>query len=247
MRERDPSSKFHLVTTNPLPPALIQGSLVLAPDLVQTRNSLQPVLDLTTSIAASSIESASGAGISLIAEDGTKTSTASTNPLVSLADERQYELGQGPCLTSWARSVLIRIDDLEDDGRWPQWAEAARSLHLRSVVSTPLLGTTRNLGAIKIYSDQPQAFDRSAENLLLQLADLAGLLVENLQLLATAEQFSDSVKAALESRQLIALAQGLLIERHQLSPQAAFARLVEDAQRHNRTAAQEAAALLAQQ
>jgi len=245
--EHGPPLELDSVTTNPLSPALTEGSLVLAPDLVQTRKSLQPVLDLTTSIAANSIKHASGAGVSLIAEDGTKTSTASTNPLVSLADERQYELGQGPCLDSWSKSVLIRIDDLNEDARWPQWAEAARALHLGSVLSTPLLGGTRNLGAIKVYSDKPRAFDRDAENLLLQLADLAALLVENLQMLISAERFSDSVKAALESRQLIALAQGLLVERHQLSPQAAFTRLVEDAQRHHRTAAQEATALLAEQ
>lgn len=71
--------------------------------------------------------------------------------------------------------------------------------------------------------------------------------MENLQLLTTAEEFSDNVKAALESRQLIALAQGLLVERHQLTPEGAFARLVGTAQRENRTAAQEAAALLADQ
>src|SRR3954449_2420866 len=116
--------------------------LVLAPDLAATRRALQPVLDLATSIAASSLPGAAGAGISLI-EDGTRVSTASTNALVSLADERQYELGEGPCLTAWATTTLVRIDDLDRDERWPHWAEAAPAPHPPAPVRTPLAGTAR--------------------------------------------------------------------------------------------------------
>jgi GAF domain-containing protein len=217
--------------------------LVLAPDLARTRRALQPVLDLATTIAATSIPAATGAGISLI-EEGVRVSTASTNALVSLADERQYELGEGPCLTSWADSVLIRIDDLNRDERWPRWAEAARALHLRSVLSTPVIGTVRNLGAIKIYSEQPTAFDRAAEDLLLRLADQSAILLENLQSLSAAEQSSTAVMAALEVRQQVALAQGVLMGRHGLTQEQSFLRLSEDATRHKQTVAEEAAALV---
>jgi GAF domain-containing protein len=217
--------------------------LVLAPDLAQTRRALQPVLDLATSIAAASVRGAAGAGISLI-EDGARVSTASTNALVSLADEHQYELGEGPCLTSWADSVLVRIDDLDRDGRWPRWVEAARALHLRSVLSTPVTGTVRNLGAIKVYSERPNAFDRAAEDLLLKLADQAAILLENVQSLTAAEQSSTVVMAALEVRQQVALAQGVLMGRHDLTQEQAFLRLAEDAARHQRTVAEESAHLV---
>jgi GAF domain-containing protein len=217
--------------------------LILAADLARTRRALQPVLDLATSIAATSIPAAAGAGISLI-EEGVRVSTASTNALVSLADERQYELGEGPCLTSWADSVLVRIDDLDRDERWPRWAEAARALHLRSVLSTPVVGTARNLGAIKVYSEKPAAFGRAAEDLLLRLADQAAILLENLQSLTAAEQSSTAVMAALEVRQQVALAQGVLVGRHGLTPEQAFLRLSEDAARHDRTVAEEAADLV---
>src|SRR4051794_10135350 len=91
--------------------------LILAPDLVGVRRSLQSVLGLATSIAGSSIAAATGAGISII-EDSSRTSAASTNALVELADEKQYELGEGPCLTSWRDGVLIRMDDLEQETRF---------------------------------------------------------------------------------------------------------------------------------
>ena len=224
------------------PPAPLPD-LVLAPDLAATRRALQPVLDLATALAASAIPGAAGAGISLI-EDNVPVSTASTNALVTLADERQYELREGPCLTSWASSVLVRIDDLEHDDRWPQWAQAARRLHLRSVLSTPVRGTGRNLGAIKVYSERPAAFDRAAEDLLLRLADQAGILLENLQTLTAVERSSASVMAALATRQQIALAQGVLMGRHRLTAEQAFLLLVEDAAAHGRTVAEEAADLV---
>ena len=177
-------------------------------------------------------------------EEGARVSTASTSALVSLADERQYELGEGPCLTSWATCELVRMDDLELDRRWPRWRSAALGLRLRSVLSTPVRGTGRNLGAIKVYSEQPRAFDRVAEDLLLRLADQAGLLLENLQTLTAVEQSSAAVMAALELRQQVALAQGVLMGRHGLSPEQAFLRLTEDAALHRRTVAEQAAALV---
>jgi GAF domain-containing protein len=218
--------------------------LVLAPDLAGVRQSLQPVLALATSIAASSIAAATGAGISLI-EEGSRTSTASTNALVELADERQYELDEGPCLTSWRDGILIRMDDLEHETRFPAWTAAARELHLRSVLSTPLKGTNRNLGAIKVYSERPHAFGRTEEDLLLRLAEQASLLLENLEVLVEVEQTSLVVTAALQVRQQVALAQGILVGRQGVTPEHAFLELAEEAARRGRTLAQHAVDVIA--
>jgi GAF domain-containing protein len=214
--------------------------LVIAPDLAGVRQSLQPVLDLATTIAMTSIPGATGAGLSLIT-DGTRTSTASTNALVELADEQQYRLGEGPCLTSWADGILVRMDDLEHETRFPAWTAAARALHLRSVLSTPLRGTRGSLGAIKVYSERPGAFDRAAEDLLLRLSDQSALLLENIQQLADVEQSSAAVMAALQMRQQVALAQGVLVGRRGITPEQAFLQLTEDAARAGWTVAEEAA------
>jgi GAF domain-containing protein len=218
--------------------------LVLAPDLAGVRRSLEPVLALATSIAASSVVAATGAGISLI-EDSSRTSTASTNALVELADQRQYDLDEGPCLTSWRDSVLVRMDDLEHETRFPAWTAAVRELHLRSVLSTPLRGTQRNLGAIKVYSEQPHAFDRADEDLLLRIAEQASLLLENLEVLAEVEQSSVAVRSALQVRQQVAVAQGILVERLGITPERAFLELAEEAVRRGRTVGEHAVDVIA--
>jgi GAF domain-containing protein len=226
-----------VTTSGPLP------DLVLAPDLAKVRQSLQPVLQLATSIAASFIPGATGAGLSLIT-DGVRMSRASTSALVELADQQQYELGEGPCLTSWTDGVMVRIDDLDDDPRYPTWVSAARELHLRSVLSTPLRGAQGNLGAIKVYSEVPRAFDRSAEDLLLKLADQAALLVENLQALIDTEESSVDIMASMRVRQQVAMAQGVLVGRHGISPGQAFLQLSENAAGSGSTVAQAAADVL---
>lgn len=218
-------------------------NLLLAPDLTAARRSLHPVLDLVTTIAAQTLTGAVGAGISLV-EQGARISTAGTTALVGLADDQQYQLGEGPCLTAWAGSGLVRVNDLETEERWPRWRRAARELGLRSVLSTAVPGTGRDLGAIKVYGEQPRVFDRSAEQLLRRLAEQAGLLLENLQALAAAEQSSGAVRAALEARQQVARAQGVLMGRHGLGPESAFLRLTRDAARHRRSVADEASALV---
>jgi len=224
--------------TGPVP------DLLLAPDVAGVRRSLQSVLALATSIAASAIAAATGAGISLI-EESSRVSAASTNALVELADERQYELGEGPCLTSWRDSVLIRMDDLEHEGRFPAWTAAAREMHLRSALSTPLMGTHKNLGAITVYSERPYAFRRADEDLLLRLAEQAALLLENLEVLVEVEQTSAAVTSALQLRQQVAIAQGILVQRHRISPEQAFLELAEEAGRRSRTVAEQAADLVA--
>ncbi len=213
-------------------------------DLAGSRQRLQPVLELATAIAVESIPAAVGAGISLIADDGTKTSAASTHPLVSAADDRQYELGEGPCLTSWADKVMVRIDNQEEDSRWPSWAAAARGLHLRSVLSTPLHTPARTAGAMKVYSDQPYAFDSAAEQLLVRLAEQAAMMVDCLLTLEQAERLGDAARADLRGERLISMAEGVLVERDGLSPEAAIAKLTDDARRSGRTLADHAAAVI---
>jgi AmiR/NasT family two-component response regulator len=109
------------------------------------------------------------------------------------------------------------------------------------VLSTPLRGVRGNLGAIKVYSERPRAFGRADEDLLLRLSDQASLLLENIQQLAEVERSSSDVMAALQMRQQIALAQGVLVGRRGITPEQAFLQLTEDAARAGWTVAEQAA------
>src|SRR3954468_13104770 len=63
------------------------------------------------------IPGTAGAGASLMDTRGLRTSTASTDPVVLEADQLQYDLGQGPCLTAWAQQATVIVEDTRTEKR----------------------------------------------------------------------------------------------------------------------------------
>ena len=168
----------------------------------------------------------SGAGVSLLDEQGRRTSTASTSEVVLAADAAQYDLGQGPCLTSWATERTVVVNDVATDPRWPLWSEAVANLAIRSVVSTPLLAGTRSLGALKVYSTEPEAFDAGTAHVLENLVSPAATLFGNIQATEAPLQMSENLRSALQSRDTINRAQGFLMREYGLNQDGAVQELV---------------------
>ncbi|MFF2028702.1 GAF and ANTAR domain-containing protein [Arthrobacter sp. NPDC058192] len=193
----------------------------------------EPVVDRAVAnlaqAAHQSLAGSAGAGGTLIDAQGRPTSTASTNSLVQEADRLQYELGDGPCLSAWASARAVRVDDLRVEQRWPEWSAAAARLGLLSCISVPLLvpdvtghGGPEPIGAMKVYSDQPYAFDEHSEEVLSLLAGSAALILANLQARERAATLSEALKGALHSRSVIDLAKGVLMERLHVTERSAL-------------------------
>jgi GAF domain-containing protein len=211
--------------------------------LLLSEETVQTALDLVTSLALDTVSGAMGAGVTLLDPEGHSDTACSTSPAVAQADSLQYVLGEGPCLTACAQQVAVRIDDLELDQRWPRWRSAALPLGLRSSLSVPMLGHGRALGAIKVYGEQPATFSEASVALLTRFAEQGAILLSNVSSLDKAERLSESLQEALRARNLIALACGILMERHGLTEGQAFLRLVEDARREHRELVDEATRL----
>lgn len=98
---------------------------------------------------------------------------------------------------------------------------------LRSVLSAPLLFKTESVGAIKVYSDLPDAFDARSEHLLTLFAGPAATLLANVQSVQAPRRLSQQLKDAITSRDNIAFARGILMEREGLGKDESMARLLE--------------------
>jgi len=190
------------------------------------------------------IGSATGAGVSLLDESGTRVSTASTDPAVEAADTAQYELGMGPCLSAWATQEPQRIDDTTTDPRWPAWQAVAAGAGIRSVLSTPLVYRGQALGALKVYAATPAAFGHAEERLLGLFADAAATLLGAAQPAQAPVRLSAALKKALGTREKVGLATGVLMARQHLDPEAARSVLLEEARARGRGVAQVAAEIL---
>jgi GAF domain-containing protein len=227
-------------TDLPLADELAQLAARMSP-LLLSADTVSAAVETLTSLTQESVAGATGAGVSLMDARGTRTSTGATSAVVVTADDAQYRLDEGPCLTAWAERRVVRIDDVGTDERWPQWAEAVRSLPVGSVVSAPLVTRGLALGAVKVYSEAAGAFDERTERLLTGFAEMAAVLLANVVSLDNERRLSAGLQKALQDRDTLQLAKGVVMQRDGVSEQAAFRSLVTDA-RAGRRSLQELAA-----
>ena len=103
-----------------------------------------------------------------------------------------------------------------------------------SIVSVPLTVGGTSIGAIKVYSAQPDAYSEHDEHLLSLFARQAAILLVNTQTLADARQLSANLTVALTNRDVIGQAKGILMERHRLTAEEAF-RLLARVSQHTNT------------
>jgi len=84
-----------------------------------------------------------------------------------------------------------------------------------------------NLGALNLYSREPNAFDDESEHIGLLFASHAAVAFADAQKL-------DQLNSAVETRDLIGQAKGILMERYQISAEQAFRVLTRVSQQRNR-------------
>jgi GAF domain-containing protein len=197
--------------------------------LLLTRETAETVLGLVTALALETIAGADGAGVTLLDERGRRTTSAATDPLVERADLLQYEYDEGPCLAAAAGRQVVRVDDLRADRRWPRWSGTAAEMGLRATLSAPMVAGDRSLGAVKVYAREPAAFDAHAEQVLPLFAAQAAVLVANVQSRERAERLTDGLRQAVRSRDVVSMAKGVLMARHGIDEDAAFAMLLGSA------------------
>ncbi|MBG6182240.1 GAF domain-containing protein [Arthrobacter sp. CAN_A214] len=198
--------------------------------LLLTAETVNHAVDLLAEAAKEGIPGAIGAGVTLV-RNGQRISTGSTDALVSQADDMQYELGEGPCLSAWATGEPMRIDDTRTEPRWRKWNAAVSQGPVRSCVSVPLLRGQDHLGAIKVYSAEPSAFDAATEALLLRFAVPAAALLGHVQTTETPQQITDELLAALRTRDVIGLAKGILMGGRGMAEEQAHTEIIERAKR----------------
>ncbi|TPV27942.1 GAF and ANTAR domain-containing protein [Arthrobacter agilis] len=205
--------------------------------LLLTEETVQHAVDLLAEAARDLIPGATGAGVSLI-HHGRRTSTGATDTLVRRADELQYELSEGPCLSAWSTSAPVRTDDTEAvDQRWPRWAAAAASMSVRSCQSVPLIQGRTTIGAMKVYSTRAYAFDEATERALLRFAVPAAALLSHVQTTETPQQIRTELTAALQVRDRIGMAKGILMAQLGIDDRSAFRELVARAEDGGRSIA----------
>jgi hypothetical protein len=198
-----------------------------------SEESLQTALDLVCSLSLETIPGTAGAGVTLIRGRRKFTAAYSDGGVLRQADELQYELDEGPCLTTCSQGVVARIDCMYEETRWPRWTPAAAALGIASALSVPLSIRDDILGAVKVYSRNTAEYDDRDEAILSMFSQQAAILIRNFSDYSSAQELGCQLKKALETRDVIGMAKGILIAQEKIGEEAAFTMLRQASQHKN--------------
>lgn len=216
------SDKGAMIGSNPLATRLGE----LAREL-QAIDDPDVVLRHIVEAAIAVIPGAEAGSISELHGHHRVVSRSASNDLAQRVDALMVELGEGPGLDAALEHQTIRVSNLSLEQRWPAFAGRAVALGVRSALSFQLFVQADNLGALNLYATAPGAFTDESEHV--------GLLFATHAAVAYAEnQRYEHLSHAIETRDLIGQAVGILMERYDLDPPRAFAALARLSQQSNR-------------
>ena len=197
--------------------------------------TLTEVLTDVTAIAARGIPGAEATSITLLRGEKAFT-VAHFGEMALAADELQYEHGYGPCMDAGRGGVLLRVDDMRTEQRWPDYvAHLLATTPVLSSMSVPLPYQGSSIGALNNYSTNPGAFASPASlRAGSDVAEVIAVAVANADAHAQLFDQAMNMRVAMESRAVIEQAKGVLMAQRHVDADQAFEILRDASQRYNR-------------
>ena len=192
--------------------------------IVQAATHLLPAADLVS--------------VTLREPNGRFHTPVRTDPTADRLDELQYELDEGPCHDSAIPDgpAMARSPDLHNTHLWPKWAPAATALGANAVLSTALIPNAippQRTGALNIYSHQPHGLDDIDTDQALLLATHASLALAHTEAVTHAQLQQTQLQQAINSRDVIGQAKGIIMARRGIPAGEAFEILRRTSQQLN--------------
>lgn len=201
----------------------LAGALESVAQSMQAAPSPHDTLEKITEAAVHLITGAEHSAITLVTGRKEIETVTATDDVVRAVDQAQYDTQEGPCLDALYDDDVVRMSDMEAEQRWPEFTARARDHGVRSMLCFRLFMRDRDAGALNMYASDPDAFtDDSVET--------GRLLATHAAVALAAARKIDQLEHAVDSRDLIGQAKGILMERHNLTEDDAFQLLVRASQ-----------------
>jgi GAF domain-containing protein len=200
---------------------------VVARSLQERHGDVEATLQAISAAAVVSVQGAEDCGVIYVRARRHVEPRAWTSDLPRELDELQGGLAEGPCMDAVWDHHVVRVDDMTTEPRWPRFAREAGRRGVGSMLSFHLFVAGDNLGALNMYARSPGAFTEESENIGLLFASHAAVALAG-------AQHEEHLRTAMDNRDVIGQAKGILMERHKLTADHAFTVLVEVSSRTNR-------------
>jgi transcriptional regulator with GAF, ATPase, and Fis domain len=193
--------------------------------LLQAEPDVETTIGAIVKAAMDHIPGVEHAGVTLITQ-GELATVAPTSDLVVEIDRIQYSTNEGPCVDAIAEHETFRTGNLAAEQRWHRFASAAAEAGVLSMLSYRLFVTEKTMGALNLYSSQGDAFSATAEN-------DGQLFASHAAVALVGAQHEAELYKAVESRDVIGMAKGILMQRHDIDEARAFHLLAQTSQQSN--------------
>ncbi|GLY47844.1 GAF and ANTAR domain-containing protein [Lentzea sp. NBRC 102530] len=165
--------------------------------------------------------------VTVLAPDGTFHTPVQTAEVAVELDQVQYRSGRGPCLDA-ARADspgYVESADLATETRWPEFASSASGYGFRAILSSELFpaeGRDKLSGALNIYSRRVNGLGPADRHSAMLLATHGSLALAHARATELADLTQAQLRRAIDSRDVIGQAKGILMNRQGISADEAF-------------------------
>jgi transcriptional regulator with GAF, ATPase, and Fis domain len=181
--------------------------------------SAADTLKAVVALAVATIDGCDYASI-FIGDDNHRTRPVGSDPAAAQVDVVQHQSGQGPALDALAQGGQHYVEDIADETHRDGFGAAAADAGIRSCVTVRLSDDGERAAALCLYAIYPRAFGALDRAKAVILAAMAGLALSAAD--AQADQSRLRMEEAMDTREMIGQAQGILMEREHISAEHAY-------------------------
>jgi GAF domain-containing protein len=213
-------------------------------EVLDREEAVGQVLQRGVDQITSAIPSAALASVTVLRGDDAETVACSSERVWAI-DSDQYAAGEGPCLQAARTGEIVRVGVEQARERWPEFARSAQLAGVASYLSAPLIVDDEFAGSLNLYSEKPHGFGELDEALLRLYVTAATAALANARRYAEVRVLAEQLGQALESREMIGQAVGVLMARRGVSAEQAFQDLARQSQNTNTKLRELAASVVA--
>jgi len=196
-------------------------------DVLQTQRTLGTALAAIAEAAVVSVPHCDAASIALSVEGQPATAAVSARVALEL-DLVQYDLDDGPCLTSFRNMETLRLDLVEAGDAFPHFSVAARKRGVVGVLSVPATWGNDLVATLNLYSRSRPFDDDDAVTAKILAAEIA-IAVSRSPEFASARAMVEQAQRDVDDRSDLDVAAGLLMATQGCSAEQAAGLLREAA------------------
>jgi GAF domain-containing protein len=202
--------------------------------LVLDEHPLGAVLRRIAELAARIVPGAQDASVTLI-QGGKARSVAFSGQVAVALDERQYELGYGPCMDAARTGDVISIEDTSRSEAYPEFSRQAHRQGINRILAIGMPGLQDTAGALNVYCIAGIGpFDQATREIATTFAGYAAFALQNAAIYARALEEVSQMTQAMASRASIEQAKGIIMRDQQTTADEAFTILVQAASTSDR-------------